>query len=230
MKKIMFDNLEKLRENQRHNFERFDKFMLWIVGFSIGGISIIVTNLTELNTRISHSTSKSILLLLSLSIVSGILYRLAFYHLQVEYQAKEFFLHGAFSEVELMSFDPDDLTNETSIHKVISSLKIDFGEDFSYLLEDYASLPHTTQQNILEYLKDYYKYFGNGVKEEHEYALSYIKDVYKRAFGFSDKQLNNLFKIKSAKKFKVLSRLTGFFFLLTCLSFISVLVILYCSY
>ena len=36
-----FENLDKLKENQRYNFNNSEKFMIWIVGFSIGGLSII---------------------------------------------------------------------------------------------------------------------------------------------------------------------------------------------
>lgn len=51
-----FENLDKLKENQRYNFNNSEKFMLWIVGFSIGGLSIIVTNLTQFNQSFSHSS------------------------------------------------------------------------------------------------------------------------------------------------------------------------------
>lgn len=47
VRETFFENLDKIRENQRYNFNNSEKFMIWIVGFSIGGLSIIVTNMTN---------------------------------------------------------------------------------------------------------------------------------------------------------------------------------------
>jgi len=80
-----FENLDRLKENQRYNFSNSEKFMIWIVGFSIGGLFIIVSNLTQFNQSFSHNILKTILILLSISIISGIVYRWAFYLFQIQY-------------------------------------------------------------------------------------------------------------------------------------------------
>lgn len=71
--KTFFDSLERTRENQKYNFSNSEKFMIWIVGFAIGGLSIIVSNTTTLNQSFSHCTIKTILCLLSISIIFGII-------------------------------------------------------------------------------------------------------------------------------------------------------------
>jgi hypothetical protein len=79
-----FENLDKVKENQRYNFNSSERFMIWIVGFSIGGLSIIVTNITQFSQSFNHSIIQVILVLLSISIISGILYRWFFYLFQIQ--------------------------------------------------------------------------------------------------------------------------------------------------
>src|SRR5438552_1341512 len=110
LRETFFENLDKLRENQRYSYSNSDKYMVWVVGFSIGGLSIIVTNLTQFSQSFNHVIIKTILILLSISIISGVVYRWAFYLFQVQYQNMEFYLQGAFSNKEIMEIDADDLT------------------------------------------------------------------------------------------------------------------------
>jgi hypothetical protein len=88
-----------------------------------------VTNLTQFNQSFSHTIIKTILVLLSTSIISGMIYRWGFYIWQIQYQSIEFYLQGAFSDKEFMETDPDDLTDERDIKEVVRRINTDFGED-----------------------------------------------------------------------------------------------------
>lgn len=221
-----FENLDKLKENQRYNFANSEKFMIWIVGFSIGGLSIIVTNFTQFNQSFSHFVVKTILMLLSLSIISGIIYRWAFYLFQIQYQNIEFYLQGAFSNKEIMDTDPDDLTDETDIKEVVRRLKSDFGEDTSFILDEYSKTNDAGKSFLLNDLKGHYKKVGESVKKEYEFAINYVKKTYKEAFGLSDKRINKLFNSNTARKLKISGWTTAIAFFISCLSFIAVVVIL----
>lgn len=223
---IFFENLDKVKENQRYNFNNSEKLMIWIVGFSIGGLSIIVTNLTQFNQSFSHCTIKTVLILLSISIVSGILYRWSFYLFQIQYQNVEFYLQGAFSNKEIMEINPDDLTDETDIKEVVRRLKIDFDEDASFVLNDYLKVNDAGKLFLLNDLKAHYKKVGDSVKAEYDLAIKYVKQTFKEAFGLSDKKTDKLFKPKTAKKLKFYGWSTAIAFIVSCLSFISVVIIL----
>ncbi len=226
IKEIFFENLDSLKENQRYNFENSEKFMLWIVGFSIGGLSIIVTNLTAFNQTFQHSIVKAVLILLAISIISGIIYRMAFYFFQIQYQSIEFYLKGAFSNKEMMSMEATDLTEEHDIKEVLRRLKNDFDEDASFILDDYAKLTDDGKLFILNDLKTHYKRVGDSVKREYDFSINYVKSIYKDAFGFSDKKIEKLFKSKTAIKLKIFGRITTVAFFVSLLTFISVLIIL----
>lgn len=222
----ILENLDKLKENQRYNFNNSEKFMLWIVGFSIGGLSIIVTNLTQFNQSFNHSIIKTILLLLSTSIISGIIYRWSFYLLQIQYQYTEFYLQSAFSNKEMMAIEPADLTNETDIKEVLRRLKADFGEDASFILEDYLKTTDEVKLILLNDLKAHYKRVENSVKSEYDYALNYSKKTIKEAFGLSDKRIDKIFNSNTAKKLKIYVWSTAITFFISSLSFILVIIIL----
>jgi hypothetical protein len=221
-----FENLDKLKENQRYNFNNSEKFMIWIVGFSMGGLSIILTNLTQFNQSFSHCIIKTVLSLLSVSIISGIIYRWTFYLFQMEYQNVEFYLQGAFSNKEIMEIDHDDLTEETDIKEVVRRLKIDFDEDASYVLDDYLKVNDTGKLFLLNDLKAHYKKVGDNVKAEYDFAIKYVKNTYKEAFGLSDKRIDKLFNSNTAKRLKFYGWTTAIAFFISCLTFIAVIIIL----
>lgn len=230
IRETFFENLDKLKENQRYNFSHLDKYMVWIVGFAIGGLSIIVTNLTQFNQLFSHSVVKTTLILLTISIVSGILYRWAFFLWQIQYQSIEFYLQGAFSDKEFMETDPENLTNETDIKEVVRRIKTDFGEDVSYILPIYEQVNDASKQYLLSDLKNHYKRTGEWAKKDFEFAITYVKGIYKTAFGLSQKRIEKLFNSKSTKKLKLWGWTTAVTFLLACLSFITVVIILSAAY
>ena len=225
-----FDNLDKVKENQRYNFNNSEKFMVWIVGFSIGGLSIIVTNLTEFGNSFNHRTIQTILTLLCTSIISGVLYRWFFYLLQIQYQKIEFYLQGAFSNQEIMEINPEDLSDESDIKEVIRRLKIDFGEDTSFVLETYMKLDESGKQYLLNDLKAYYKRVGDNAQKEYKFAIDYAKDTFQKAFGLSDKTISKMFNPSSSVKFRIFGWLTSIAFFISCMSFIAVILILCIKY
>ncbi len=225
-----FEGLANQKENQRLNFNNSEKFMVWIVGFSIGGLSITVTNLAQFSSSFDHFTIKTILILLSTSIISGILYRWFFYIYQTEYQKIEFYLQGVFSRQQIMEVNPDDISNENDIKEVIRRLKVDYDDDVSHVLDEYAKLNEDGKRIVLNDLKARYKIIALGAKKEFEIAMNYAKDTFKEALGFSDKAADKMFQPSSSKKFRTFGALTSIAFIISCLSFIAVVIILCIKY
>lgn len=226
----IFENLDKQRENQRFNFNNLDKFMIWIVGFAIGGLSLITTNITSIKEILDHHVIKIILILLTISIISGIVYRWSFYVYQIYYQNFEFYLHGAFSNKEMMEIEPEEIINETDIKEVVRRLKIDYDEDASFVLGTYDSLTTEGKILLLEDFKKHYKRVAESVKEEYAFALEYTKETFIKGFGINEKQYNKAFSSNTGSRLKYYRNLTGFAFLLSCLSFIVVVIILVGNY
>ncbi len=230
VRELVFDSLERTRENNRFIFEHSDKFMVWIVGFSIGGLSLIVINLSKFDKTLSHTLLKSILVLLAISIVSGIVYRVAFYSYQIYYQQKEFYLEAAFSNKEFMEIEPDDLVEETDIKVVIRRLREDFGEDVSDMLNIYEHSDEDRKLFLLNNLKSHHKRTGEWAKKDFELAIEYTKDTFQKAFGLSKERVDTLFADNAHIKLKVAAWITTVSFFLSCLSFVVVIIILCIAY
>jgi hypothetical protein len=65
---------------------------------------------------------------------------------------------------------------------------------------------------------------------DYENGVNYVKDIYKSAFGISEKRINKMFKQSSTSKLKFYSWITAIAFLLSCTSFITVVIILCVAY
>ena len=230
VKEVCFENLKRTRENTKFIFEHSDKFIVWIVGFSLGGISLIVSNPSKVDKVISYTLMKSILILLTTSIIFGIFYRITYYLYQIYYQQIEFFIESSFSNKKFMEIETDDLTNETDIKEVIRRLKEDFGEDLFYIFDIYDQSNLKTKEFLLNDLKSHYKKTGEWAKKDFELGIEFVKDTLKTAFGFSEKKFTQIFNEKISTKLKVYSWLTTTFFFLTCLSFIAVVIIFCITY
>ena len=223
---LISENLERVRENQLYNFSNFDKYMVWVVGFSIGGISIILTNLTSFNEVFDYFVVKTVLSALCVSIISGIIYRWSFYKYQFHYQQIEFYLKGAYTETQMVEIEPYDLSETNDINEIIVALKTDYDLDYRFILDAYESHDDDNQAIIRDKLKKYYYKVGTQIKEEYEFTLNYIKEVDAKAFGISRKKVDKLFNQKSSRFLKIYGWITSITFLLSCISFIFVLVYL----
>src|ERR1035437_2237604 len=69
------ENNQKGKELLKYVFEKSDALSLWIIGLSAGGISIIGTNIINIKKSICPTQLNIILLLLSISVASGIIFR-----------------------------------------------------------------------------------------------------------------------------------------------------------
>lgn len=188
-------NLNKSKENLIYNFEQLDKILVWIIGFSIGAISLIVSNIVDLKTVYNYCEIKQTLFLLCFSIISGIIYRISSLICLVNYQKIIFSLEGAFSKNEMMIINEEKLNENINIHEIHQKIKNGFGKDYSDVLELYnKSETEQSKKFYLEYLIEEYKRLASWSKKEYDYSINYVKNAIKKAFGLSEKQNERLIK------------------------------------
>lgn len=223
---IYSENLERVRENQLRNFENSEKFMLWIVGFSIGGLSLIISNFTSFHNHYDSKIIKIVLIFLTISVISGIIYRWAFYSFQIHYQAIEFYLKGAFSNRETMLTHRQDVSIETDFRKLVFLIKYDFGEDLKYKIEEYDNANENLKQFLLNDIKNYYTIRNELAIKDYESAIKYVDDIHKKAFGLSDKKIERIKNVNHAKLFNIYQIITFCGFVISCLTFIFVIILL----
>lgn len=221
------NSLERVRENQITNFANAERFLVWIVGFSIGGVSIIFSNLTSINQNYCVSDIKIVLWCLCLSIISGLIFRWSFFKMQTYYQNIEFFLQGAFSNTEaMMETDPQDLSDTNEVQEIIRKLKFDYDLDYNFILETFDNYDDDNKEIIKQNLKNNYKIAAENVKKEYELSMDYVQDVYSRAFGISKEKIQKLLNKSQSKYFKIYGKISDVAFLISCLSFLFAIIYL----
>ena len=118
-----YGTLEKIKENFIFNFNQNDKILVWIVGFSVTAITLIVSNIADLSKNYSVCVLKTVLILLTASIVCGIIHRFSALIFLTKYQSIMFFLEGAFSKEKTMPTKTHELKTQMIFTKFIRILK-----------------------------------------------------------------------------------------------------------
>ena len=217
------ENLARSREDLKAGIEQAHAFMVWIVGFSVGGLYLIVSNPAKVLNPYSHCLLKTMLILLTTSVVTGIIYRLAIYRFLARYNSVMVYIEGAFSKEEVMSTQVNDLSNETDIMEVARLLKDEFGEDVSSTVDLYMrASDELYKQRLLDGLKMHYNKTGAWAKADLESAIAYSKSVFKTAFGLSDKTVNKAFTHSSTTRMKLWRWVSIISFYLSCIAFVAV--------
>ncbi len=223
-----YDSLEKSKENFIFNFNQNDKILVWIVGFCVTAISLIISNVAKISDSYSACILKAVLILLAISIISGIIYRFSALLFLTRYQNAMFFLKGAFSQEDIMSDSARELKNPNDIHEIYQNIKMDFGHDYADIINLYnQSQTEETKNYYIEYLKSEYTRLAEWSANEYKYANNYIKGVFKNAFGFTEKKINKIFsKNNNSFYLKLWTRICQISISICLISFVSVILIL----
>lgn len=222
--------IQQHKENAIRLLNQIESLLTWIVGFSIGGISLIVTDISEFSEAFSRPLIKCVLTLLVLSIVTGILFRIACYFIQVYNDQIQVYIETAFSDKEFMEIDAEDISNETDIKEVLRRLKIDFGEDLSGVLIHYEAVPEEGKILILEDVKKHYKKTADWAKKDYELAISHVNDTLQKAYGYTSYQLSAIMKDETANKWQFWIKTAFCSFIASCITFIAVIILLCVAY
>lgn len=216
---IFSKHASQSREIHKYGFEKIDSLSLWIIGLSIGTIYAIVTNFKELTFLLSCVEIKYILLLLFISVVSGIFCRFTYiyYYVLVDTAFRQ--IEILLSDLEMADTEPN-LTGTETFEELVELISQFY--DRNYLLSEYnnSSIPEKTDMYnnlILQYKTETVK-----AKEELHDTLSIIENAYKISLGEKLYLINpkpkqnekNVFKIKL---FRLLFYILFFIFISTFL-------------
>ena len=229
IKEIFSDSLTRSREDLKAMFEQAHSFMIWIVGFSIGGLSLIVANVSKIDQNICHSCIKCILILLTTSIISGIIYRLSIIRYQAKFRDAMFYIEGSFSDKQIIP-TTRNLSNENDIKEIVKFIKEDFDEDLFHVIDIYESADAEHKMQMLSDIKIHYEKSGQWAKKSFDNGINFAKDVYQKAFGLSTDKVNKLFNDYSSRQLRIWMLIASISFYLSCLTFIAVIIILCASY
>lgn len=229
VREIEFNNLDKKSENFNNNILNIEKFILWVVGFSIGGIGLIISNIDKLKLNYKECDLKITLLFFIIALVFGILSRFSIHQFQVYTQVIDIFIRTQLSNYDFPELIADDISEEKNFYRIIDRFKLDFGLDYSRYLIDFDKFSIEHQQIQIDELKEKYKEIVNFNQKIFKDGQEYVREVYRQAYGFSERKSKKMFYVsqnKIANKFNLWKNLVDISFGICFLSFLTAVIIL----
>ena len=162
-----------------------DAFILWIVAFGVTAISLMVSNLQTLHDHF-HGAAKPLIILLSVSICSGLAYRSLSYHMIILYKKLEDYFVARFNDADMTPIEVDPDIQVSSFEEVIRRLKEDFDADIPY------PAPLTEDQKALELLRlrKYYVELCQHSRKQFDFGLEQMADIMATAFKTPKRRIN----------------------------------------
>lgn len=222
------ENFEHSIENSKFIFEHTDKIITWLIGFSVTGIWLIISEFESSDN--SHlNGSKALLYLLVLTLILGLLHRFVFFYLQIYLRNKATFFRTAFSSKKMLLPSTTEILENPDFNYILFRLKKDFNEDLDYLQNIYYDLKPEKQQVLIESITEHYQKLEAWTKRDFEAGMEFMMDTYARGFGYSKKKWKQ--KVEKANsntnwQYRVLPVISISFFVLSVSSFITAIIIL----
>jgi hypothetical protein len=208
------------KELLKYVFEKSDNISLWIIGLAIGGISFFANNIADIQNIISPCYLKPILLMLAISVTSGIIYRGLYLYLFVLLDDSCRGIDIAFSNQEMIDLE-SNLDGSESFSQVVDTLKNGFVEDLSCLIPVYEKINAEAKQELYDSVVNHYLKRIEFAQLDANNALDFVADTYSKFFGKSkEKFLKALNDGSFAKKYKWTICLTSIFYVVYILAFI----------
>ena len=198
VRRFYIELINRDSDNANKHFEQSDKFITWIIGFCIAGISLLLSNkgIIEL---IGESYYKLMILLIALSAITGVLYRwLSKAYINEFYVATMNIIYG------LNHGDHLKVLTDTSELNDIDSMKAALKNDFNYDVDAFLALCESVEMSneiTLDSLKKFHEERGGWYTKQIENTSELILELYKESYGISDRKMEKS-KVFSNKKLK----------------------------
>ena len=212
-----------------HSFS--DKYIVWIIGFSISGILLLIKETDSIKNIISICNQKLIICTLTISVITGVVYRLCFYFTNVFGNV----LHNNFLiRISPATVNAPRILNYDSfeLEDMIDLIKTDFdveirNEEILFFMNKESSDGKSLAKN--EMIK-YHKKLCGWYNEKVESYMTYYRNSYLDIFDIDlDKKsiFNNTTKYKYYYKISVVTGAFAFY-LCNLLFIASIVELTYC--
>ena len=204
IREIEFNNLDNSQKNFRTNISNIENFMLWIVGFTITGIGLIISNIEKLKKEIAFENVQTILVFFIVALFFGIFNRYAIFRLLVLSQSIENFVKLSLSNFDFPEINPENLETDITFEELIDRFRFDYDLDYSRYIEQYSLLNQSDKEKSFEDLKIRYFEIGEFLHKTYKEGLENVRNIYKEAYGLSEQKSRKIFYMEQStisKKF-----------------------------
>lgn len=224
------ESLDIAVENDKVAQQFLDSFTIWLLGFSIGSLALLLGNIEKVIKYFSYWTVKAVIVLLVISVITGIIHRLLLFDLKRKYNQALFYVRGALSNKDIMQTEIFDVSNIESIEEIVRLLKLDFNMDFNQELEFHKNLTSENDKQIhLNSLIKFYQETNIWAKTSFDNGIKYITKIMKDVYMYNGKgYIENVeSKNPNLRRLDIIQTLCLYF---SCLCFISAILVLAICY
>jgi len=212
------------KELLKYVFEKSDNISLWIIGLSIGGISIFANNIADIQKVISPCYLRPILLLLTISVTSGIIYRSLYLYFFVVLNNTIRGIDISFSKRKMMDTE-SYLTGKETFKELVDKVLDGTGDDLSYLISAFNKIDDLAKGILYRSVVDHYLKSVEFAQRDTDLALEFVADTYSKFYGTNKEKFLNKLKSPSTggNQYKKTLILTTIFYFIYILTFIAAL-------
>lgn len=206
IREIEYGTLDRNNKNSNENISSIESFILWIVGFAVTMIVLIISNMEKLKLVINFVDIQTILVLLISSLFFGIFNRYSILRLRTINNIIENFIRLSLSNFDFPEINPDDLEEGITFEELIDRFKLDYNLDYNRYFEEYSNFNELEKIAAFEDLKLRHTEIGHFLRETYQDGLEDVRNIYKIAYGLTEKKSRNLFYTEQkaiSEKFKL---------------------------
>lgn len=222
LKEVYVRDLNSTKENVKYFFEKTDSLMFWIIGLSIGYIPLIFINIDSLNKLFGLSTIKWVLIIDSLTISFGVLYRVTYLHFMGVIAKIHHIL-----DIEINKPDTYDIENrfngDETFEELIHGMQNGIGVDLTKEIKVYEQLSTKQQKDdMYKHNKDYYLKVVNWASRWYDQVWRAHSTIAATLFGHKDLEsyINSQANENVGKKYNKFKTITNIFYYSTIVSFL----------
>ncbi|MCX6250607.1 MAG: hypothetical protein NTX61_07640 [Bacteroidetes bacterium] len=187
----VFQIVSRNRDNNNKIAEQSDRIIVWLVGFSIAIIALLLSK-GDLLIPLTKNSIEIFILIYLVTIVFGILYRIASFLAQLMenrlFMNFESYLYGLLHGPKLDS--PRQIEDKDSYYDIIGYFKEDFQMEFKDLPLD--NLTPQLEYTFKLITADFYNKLSGAFKKALNEEIEKVAQILKYQFGFSEKKLDQL--------------------------------------
>jgi hypothetical protein len=219
---IFRENNEKGKKLLEFVFEKSDNISLWIIGLSIGAISIFANDISKVKEAVPYHLS-IILYLLAFSVTTGIFYRLSYLYFFVINNYVANIIDLRLSTKKAMD-TTSYLTGNETYPELVQVVKNGFDEDYTELITLYNNSDDIGKKILYDSMVTHYLKGTEFAKKDTELALNFVASLYAECTGTTkEKWLKKAERDNIGAKYKWSLRIIGFLFICYIVSFLAAL-------
>lgn len=224
-----YNSLETLKKDTGENLERFDTFMVWVVGFATVGITILIGNIEASKKYLGTLSVKVVIVLFAVCIIAGIAYRYA--HIFVRHYDVRIMhrISMTLKDLDLPPSRPDDVSGLTDYEQWVIMLKV-YNLDWSNTIEAYRNATDAEKEIFMRNIKHRFEFEADWATREFDAADKFIQTTIQDAYKLSDKRMEQIRNTDYAMWLKRFSKLYNYALFISLFSFVSCIILVVISY